>query len=85
LKKTTDFTKKAPDDSIIWGFFVEFVCPKISYTQRVYFMNTEVIAVKKRTQRDYTLGFKLAVVSGVEKGYITYKQAQKVMASNTVH
>lgn len=32
---------------------------------------------KKRTQRDYNLGFKLAVVSQVEKGELTYKQAQK--------
>ncbi|MFD0991706.1 hypothetical protein ACFQ1U_00670, partial [Tenacibaculum geojense] len=32
---------------------------------------------KKRTQRDYNLGFKLAVVSQVEKGDLTYKQAQK--------
>ena len=31
---------------------------------------------KKRSQRDYTLGFKLAVVSQVEKGDFTYKQAQ---------
>lgn len=30
----------------------------------------------KRTQRDYTLGFKLAVVNLVEKGDMTYKQAQ---------
>jgi transposase len=32
---------------------------------------------KKRTQRDYNLGFKLAVVSQVEKGEMTYKQVQK--------
>lgn len=32
---------------------------------------------KKRTQRDYTLGFKLAVVDLVENGELTYKQAQK--------
>jgi transposase-like protein len=32
---------------------------------------------KKRTQRDYHLGFKLAVVNQVEKGEMTYKQAQK--------
>ena len=32
---------------------------------------------KKRTQRDYKLGFKLAVISQVEKGEMTYKQAQK--------
>lgn len=30
----------------------------------------------KRTQRDYTLGFKLQVVAAVEKGDMTYKQAQ---------
>mgnify|MGYP003979025413 CR=1 FL=1 len=41
-------------------------------------MKMKVKAVKKRTQRDYTLGFKLAVVSEVEKGDMTYKQAQKV-------
>src|SRR5690606_41969685 len=32
---------------------------------------------KKRTQRDYTLVFKLSVVFQVEKGDFTYKQAQK--------
>ncbi|MEM8508393.1 MAG: IS3 family transposase, partial [Bacteroidota bacterium] len=32
---------------------------------------------KKRTQCDYNLGFKLAVISEVEKGDLTYKQAQK--------
>jgi transposase-like protein len=30
----------------------------------------------KRTQRDYTVAFKLAVVEQVEKGELTYKQAQ---------
>lgn len=30
----------------------------------------------KRTQRDYTMGFKLSVVEQVEKGQMTYKQAQ---------
>lgn len=33
---------------------------------------------KKRTQQDYNLGFKLAVIDQVEKGDMTYKQAQKV-------
>lgn len=33
---------------------------------------------KKRSQRDYNLGFKLAVVSQVEKGEMSYKQAQAV-------
>ena len=31
----------------------------------------------KRTQRDYTLAFKLAVVEQVEKGELSYKQAQQ--------
>lgn len=30
----------------------------------------------KRTQRDYTLAFKLSVVEQVEKGELTCKQAQ---------
>ena len=33
---------------------------------------------EKRSQRDYTMAFKLSVVSQVEKGELTYKQAQKV-------
>ncbi len=32
---------------------------------------------RKRTQRDYTLAFKLAVVEAVEEGELTYKQAQR--------
>lgn len=31
----------------------------------------------KRTQRDYTLAFKLSVVEQVEKGELSYKQAQE--------
>jgi len=31
---------------------------------------------EKRTQRDYTLAFKLSVVAQEEKGELTYKQAQ---------
>lgn len=32
--------------------------------------------ITKRTQRDYSLAFKLSVVDQVEKGELTYKQAQ---------
>ena len=32
---------------------------------------------KRRTQRDYNMAFKLAVVSQVEKGEMTYRQAQR--------
>jgi len=31
---------------------------------------------EKRTQRDYTMAFKLSVVAQVEKGELTYRQAQ---------
>ena len=40
-------------------------------------MTTSSNSNRKRTQRDYTLAFKLGVVSRVEKGEFTYKQAQK--------
>jgi len=40
-------------------------------------MNISTPLPRKRTQRDYTMGFKLAVVETVEKGQLTYKQAQK--------
>lgn len=39
-------------------------------------MDTTTATSKKRTQRDYSLGFKLSVVEQVEKGELTYKQAQ---------
>ncbi|NTS78419.1 transposase [Catenovulum sp. SM1970] len=32
--------------------------------------------ITKRTQKDYSLAFKLSVVDKVEKGECTYKQAQ---------
>ena len=31
----------------------------------------------KRSQRDYTLAFKLSVVAQIEKGELTYKEAQQ--------
>jgi len=40
-------------------------------------MDKPTLKRQKRTQRDYTLGFKLSVVEQVEKGEMTYKQAQK--------
>lgn len=39
-------------------------------------MGKPIKSISKRTQRDYTLAFKLAVVDQVEKGELTYKQAQ---------
>ena len=39
-------------------------------------MTTSNSRKAKRTQRDYTLAFKLGVVERVEKGEMTYKQAQ---------
>ncbi|QUN05527.1 IS3 family transposase [Shewanella yunxiaonensis] len=40
-------------------------------------MATSTNSSRKRTQRDYTLAFKLGIVERVEKGEMTYKQAQK--------
>lgn len=40
-------------------------------------MDTPISTHRKRTQRDYSLAFKLSVVEQVEKGELTYKQAQK--------
>jgi len=41
-------------------------------------MNNKGNTLIKRSQKDYNLGFKLSVVSQVEKGEMTYKQAQVV-------
>lgn len=40
-------------------------------------MDTTLPTDRKRTQRDYSLTFKLSVVEQVEQGQLTYKQAQK--------
>ena len=40
-------------------------------------METSSINNARRSQRDYTLAFKLGVVDLVEKGEFTYKQAQE--------
>ena len=41
-------------------------------------METSSNIKRKRTQRDYTMGFKLQIVMAVEKGDMTYKQAQNI-------
>lgn len=40
-------------------------------------MIKRTVTGKKRTQRDYNMGFKMSVVLQVEKGEMTYKQAQR--------
>jgi transposase-like protein len=39
-------------------------------------MENKTPIARKRSQRDYTLGFKLSVIERIEKGEMTYKQAQ---------
>jgi transposase-like protein len=39
-------------------------------------MNTGIKDFTKRTQKDYSLAFKLQLIDEVEKGHLTYKQAQ---------
>ena len=40
-------------------------------------MEITVTPARKRTQRDYSMAFKLSVVQQVEQGELTYKQAQQ--------
>jgi transposase len=40
-------------------------------------MEDQLSQKKRRSQRDYSLAFKLQVISEVEKGELSYKQAQK--------
>jgi transposase-like protein len=40
-------------------------------------VNTGQKAYRKRTQKDYSLAFKLQVLDEVEKGHLTWKQSQK--------
>jgi len=42
-------------------------------------MNNSILTKGKRTQRDYSLDFKLQVVAALEKNGMTYKQAQKTL------
>lgn len=50
-------------------------------TQNLSIMEGQRISEKqKRTQRDYSLPFKMQVVLEVEKGQMTYKEAQKKYA-----
>ena len=39
-------------------------------------MNTQTEQHVKRSQRDYSLGFKLTVIGEVERGLLSYKEAQ---------
>ena len=40
-------------------------------------MEQQETGKKRRSQRDYSLAFKLQVISEVEKGELTYKQSQR--------
>ena len=48
------------------------------FTHLGLIMNRSNTTHAKRTQQDYSLGFKLQVVAAVEKGDMTYKQAQNI-------
>jgi transposase len=41
-------------------------------------MEKQDFTKKKRSQQDYNMPFKLAVISQVEKGELTYKQVQEI-------
>lgn len=46
-------------------------------TLKLTYMEKRTKNVSRRSQRDYSLAFKLQVVQQVEKGELTYKKAQK--------
>ena len=46
-------------------------------TQSQLIMKNTEEQSKRRSQRDYSLAFKLGVIQSVEKGELTYKQAQR--------
>lgn len=54
-------------------------CPVLNkvYTSHPEFTEIQMEQGVKRTQRDYSLAFKLSVVDQVEKGELTYQQAQE--------
>jgi transposase-like protein len=54
-------------------------CPVLNkvYTSHPEFPEIQMEQGVKRTQRDYSLAFKLAVVDQIEKGELTYQQAQE--------
>ena len=57
------------------AFFYNMSRPEISLHLGGLLMGKLDRQRKRRTQRDYTMGFKLKVVDAVEKGDMTYKQA----------
>ncbi len=62
---------------VVWAFFFDCV-PSLNKVD-IFSSSVEESVMKsenKRTQRDYSLAFKLAVVDQVETGEMTYKQAQ---------
>jgi transposase-like protein len=59
-------------------FFVCMSRPEISLHLGGLLMDNTESKRTRRSQRDYTMGFKLQVVAAVEKGDMTYKQAQKI-------
>jgi transposase-like protein len=61
-----------------FGLFYVLSRPEISLHLGGLFMDHTDSKRKRRTQRDYTMGFKLQFVAAVEKGDMTYKQAQKI-------
>lgn len=60
------------------GFFTSLPRPEIRCHLEKEQVDNVTPTSKKRTQRDYNLGFKLAVDDQVEKGEFYYKQAQKI-------
>ena len=52
-------------------------CPEIAIHNFIVMENLQEIRYVKRTQKDYTMSFKLQVVHSIEQGHLTATQATK--------
>ena len=68
---------KRPDNWVYQAFFLNLSRPEISWHLSWLIMKKSEKRIDRRSQRDYSLAFKLQVVQQVEKGELTYKKAQR--------
>lgn len=81
LQATMRYRCKRVDGYTAGGFIQEEESPLCSVLNKVYlshpeFPETQMEQSVKRTQREYSLSFKLTVVDQIEQGELTYKQAK---------
>ena len=69
------------------SFFIRVSSPKIALHKTLYLMEKKFNKYKKRTQKDYSMSFKLQLVAEVERGEISISEASHrygIQGSHTV-